>query len=80
MPLTGQKQTISEDGQEKEGYSVDFTNGAYDQLKELAAFYKGKGFAVENELDVLKFAISILERSKQQIPPTSDNLPKKDGQ
>jgi hypothetical protein len=60
MPLDGHDGTRVESGVEKPVYTVEFTNGAYEQLRELAAFLK-----TDNLLDVVKFGISIVERAKE---------------
>lgn len=66
MGITGEKKTINEAGQDKEGYSVLFTNGAYDQLKELTKFLKDEGLPINDELDAIKFGIGYIQYIKEE--------------
>jgi hypothetical protein len=54
------KTTKIEDGQEKECLRIDFTNGALDQLNELAPFLH-----VEDPAEVVKMAISYIQLLKE---------------
>lgn len=61
MSLTGEEKKITENGEEKDGLAVYFTNGALQQLQELKAFFK-----VSNDLETVKVAISFLQQIKER--------------
>lgn len=65
MPLEGKEQKITEDGGEKDAFVVTFTNGARQQLADLKMFFKQ-----ENELELIKLAISLLENVKENRQKT----------
>jgi hypothetical protein len=61
MPITSENTTVNEDGQEKNGLTFTFTNGAKEQLEELKKFFKSP-----TELDVIKLGISVLQNFKEK--------------
>jgi hypothetical protein len=61
MPVTGKSEVIREEGQDKDAYSVSFTNGAKEQLEELKTFLK-----VTELTDVVKVAIALVQRIKEE--------------
>lgn len=61
MPITSNFQKVTEEGKEKDAFFVNFTNGALDQLKDLA-----KHFKQENEEEVVKLGISFLQLMKER--------------
>jgi hypothetical protein len=63
MPITSSviKDYKDNDGSLKEALSFTFTNGAKEQLTELKTFFKQA-----DELEVLKLAISSVQRFKEQ--------------
>ena len=60
MPVTGKDEIIKEEGQDKNAYTVSFTNGAKEQLDELQKF-----FDASNHTETVKLAISFLQRIKE---------------
>ena len=60
MPVTGKNEKVQEEGQEKDAYSVSFTNGAKEQLDELQRFFKAS-----DATETVKLAISFLQRIKE---------------
>jgi len=60
MPIKGFIKKITEDGQEKDCFSLDFTNGAKAQLEELQAFFKASDLT-----EVVKLGISFLQQFKE---------------
>lgn len=61
MPINGTKNTINEEGQDKEAFVVTFTNGALQQLEDLRLHYSQPDL---NE--VIKLGISLLQQIKEQ--------------
>lgn len=61
MALTSEEKVICENGEDKQGVAVYFTNGALQQLQELKAF-----FHVSSDLETVKVAISFLQQIKEQ--------------
>ena len=68
MPVSGQDKTINEDGRDKDGFSVNFTNGAKDQLEELKEYFKAS-----NLTEVIKLGVSFLQRVKESEEGRSRN-------
>jgi hypothetical protein len=64
MPVTGESRQINEGGSPKEAFTVNFTNGALDQLKELQLFFNEKEL-----IGVVQLAIAFLQRVKENTPP-----------
>lgn len=60
MPIKGSLKKITEDGQEKDCFSLDFTNGAKAQLEELQTFFKTSDLT-----EVVKLGISFLQQFKE---------------
>lgn len=60
MPITSEKGKKNEEGIEKDSITFTFTNGAKDQLAELK-----EHFSQENELELIKLAISLLQKIKE---------------
>ncbi len=60
MPIKGSLKKITEDGQEKDCFSLDFTNGAKAQLEELQLFFKTPDLT-----EVVKLGISFLQNFKE---------------
>ena len=61
MGVEGQDKIIEKDGEKKDCFQIDFTNGALQQLKELKDF-----FHIENETNTIKVAISFLQKMKEE--------------
>lgn len=60
MPITSKNELVKEEGQDKEAFTISFTNGAKQQLQELQ-----KHFKKDSTEEVVKYAIGVLERLKQ---------------
>ena len=60
MSVTSEEKTINENGENKAGLAVYFTNGAWQQLQELKAFFK-----TQTDLDAIKLGISFLQQVKE---------------
>lgn len=60
MSVTGEEKIIKENGEDKAGLAVYFTNGALQQLQELKGFFKSS-----TDLDTVKLAISFLQQIKE---------------
>lgn len=60
MSVTSEPKIIKENGEDKAGLAVYFTNGALQQLEELKAF-----FNVSDNLETVKVAISFLQQIKE---------------
>lgn len=60
MSVTGEEKIIQENGEDKAGLAVYFTNGALQQLQELKAF-----FNAPTDLETVKIAISFLQQIKE---------------
>lgn len=72
MALKGEIKKIPVGETEKEVFSLEFSNGTYEQLKELKNFLIEKGIALEKgkELEsVIEVAIGFLERLKENKQP-----------
>lgn len=65
MSVTSEEKIISENGEEKAGVAVYFTNGALQQLQELKSF-----FQAQSDLETVKIAISFLQQIKEQREAT----------
>lgn len=65
MPQQGQKTTVQEEGQEKEAFQVTFTNGALQELEELAKYFHTKDLT-----EVVKIAIGVVQKLKEDKPST----------
>lgn len=67
MALIGELKKIKEGDQEKEEYLITFSNGTYQQLKDLKNFLIQEGLAKEEDAPekVVGFAIAFLERIKE---------------
>lgn len=61
MSVTSEEKVIYENGENKDGVAVYFTNGALQQLQELKTF-----FNAPSDLDTIKIAISFLQQIKEQ--------------
>ncbi len=61
MPVSGKNETIKEEGQDKQAFTVSFTNGAKEQIEELK-----KHFSASSELEIVKLGISILQNLKER--------------
>ncbi len=61
MPVTGKSEVIKEEGQDKDAFTVSFTNGAKEQLEELRKY-----FDTPTDLDLIKLGISILQSAKER--------------
>lgn len=61
MPIEQNLQQVEKDGTTKEEFTVSFTNGALEQLRDLKAFLKAP-----DELTVVKLGISILQKAKEE--------------
>ncbi len=61
MSVTSEEKVICENGEDKQGVAVYFTNGALQQLQELKEFFKAP-----SDLDTVKIAISFLQQIKEQ--------------
>ncbi len=61
MPIQGKNETIKEEGQDKDAFTVTFTNGAKQQINDLKDF-----FNQSDELELIKLAISLLENIREQ--------------
>jgi hypothetical protein len=68
MSMTSHKDTVQEDGVDKEAYVVSFTNGAYKELEELQRKLKLKDVDT-----VLKVAVAVLKRIPE--PEDGDGQP-----
>lgn len=64
MALIGKTKKIKENGQEKEIFSVQFTNGTFTELKELKEFLTKEGFTINELEDVIRMGIAWLEKVK----------------
>jgi hypothetical protein len=60
MPVKGKDQVINEDGQPHEAFTIDFTNGAKEQLSELKEYFKAL-----NLTEVVKLGVSMLQKMKE---------------
>jgi hypothetical protein len=60
MSVTSRNEKVQEEGQEKDAFTVSFTNGAKDQLEELRVHYKASDL-----LELIKLGISFLQRIKE---------------
>lgn len=67
MSVTAEEKTISENGEDKSGLAVYFTNGALQQLHELKEF-----FSAQSDLETVKLAISFLQRIKENETSKKD--------
>lgn len=61
MPIEQQLQKIEKDGHTKEVFTVTFTNGALEQIRDLKTFLNAP-----DELSVVKLGISILQKAKEE--------------
>jgi cation transport regulator ChaB len=62
MPHKGQKTTVKEDGQEKEAYQITFTNGALEELEDIA-----KSLNTADDLDTaVRVAIAYLKNTLEK--------------
>lgn len=61
MPVEQNFQKIERDGTTKEEFTVAFTNGALEQLRDLKKFLNAP-----DELTVVKLGISILQKAKEE--------------
>lgn len=69
MGITGKKTQVEEAGQKKEALSVDFTNGALQQLEDLKKF-----IGTDDPIEVIKVGIAFVQRAKErssiyEVPP-----------
>lgn len=60
MAITSQDRILNEGGTERKQFVVTFDNGTLEQIEELRAF-----FNQEDKLNVVKLAISLLQRTKE---------------
>jgi hypothetical protein len=61
MPIDSQLKTIDKNGEMKEEFSVSFTNGALEQVRELQKFFK-----TPDEISVVKMGISLLQKYMEE--------------
>jgi hypothetical protein len=61
MPIDGHIEKVQKDAAEKEIFSVTFSNGAWQQLKDLKQV-----FDAPDELSIVKLGISILEKAREE--------------
>ena len=67
MPYQAQKTTVNEDGRDKEALQVTFTNGALQELEDLAVYLK------TNDLtEVVRIGIALLQNTKRQQEKLQD--------
>jgi len=57
MPIEQELKTVDKNGEMKEEFSVSFTNGALEQLRDLQKFFK-----TPDEISVVKMGISLLQK------------------
>jgi len=60
MPIEEQHRQIKKEGIEKEEFTISFTNGSLEQIRELRDFFK-----IDDDLTVIKLGISILQKTKE---------------
>ncbi len=60
MSIKGSNKTIQEDGEQKDAFTVTFTNGAREQLLALTDHFEADG-----ELDLVRNAIGFLQKLKE---------------
>ncbi|HTX86656.1 MAG TPA: hypothetical protein VMC41_01145 [Candidatus Nanoarchaeia archaeon] len=63
MPIDAQLKTVDKNGEMKEEFSVSFTNGALEQIRELQKFFK-----TPDEVSVVKMGISLLQKYREESP------------
>ncbi len=67
MAVTGKEVKEKKGDTEVPAFQVTFTNGTYQQLKDLSTFLRNEKFGItEDPTDVVKLAISFLLSAKQQ--------------
>ena len=65
MSINSEDKIVKEGDEEKQGFSVSFTNGALAQVEDLKEFFK-----TPDKLGVIKLAISLLQRAKNEQEKT----------
>lgn len=61
MGITSEEKKMMEEGKERNVLSVEFSNGALEQLEDLRGFFQWK-----EKTDPIKFGISLLQKVKEQ--------------